>query len=215
MTARRYHILALSLLALTALLSCKEESDTEMLEDSLCDPTAVYYFSGVVGETMECWNIGLNNYQVYHGWGSSIDPGVDTAYYWQPGLDQYPVPEDNKTLHLSVEVAYDINTCTSDQFHMTFQPGFFSFKPIHEDGTDGIEIYYRANGQNYSTRFGPQIDSFLECTAVTENLGNSVDEAINVSWKFRCKLYAQDGTFYKEIKIGKMRVSVLHVSGDK
>lgn len=188
---------------------CKDESDAAALENSLCSPSSEHYFSGVVGEMLDCWNEGEYNYQVYHGWGSKINTNGDTTHYWQPGLDQYPVPDINKTIHVYIEVPYAITGCSSDQFHSTFQEGFYNFNPINLPGDQGIEVHYSVNGTHYSSAYGAQDDSYLECTEVSETEIYGLNEALNISWKFRCKLYDQGGTFYKELKIGKLRTSIL------
>ncbi len=73
----------------------------------------------------------------------------------------------------------------------------------------GVEIHYSVNGTYYSTNYGVQGGSFLEITEVSDTEIYGIDEALSVFWKFRCKLYSSDGSFYKEIEIAKLRTSVL------
>lgn len=194
--------------------SCTDDPSDAELENSLCSPSSDYYFSGVVGDMLECWNYGVNNYQVYHGWGSTANQNADTIHYWQPGLDQYPIPDINKTIHLYIEAPYKITGCSSEQFHDTFQTGSFEFVPIESDGINGIEIHYSVNGTYYSTAYGPQDGSYIECLEVSEATTYGNSEKLNIVWKFRCKLYNMDGEIFNEMKIGKMRVSVLHVENE-
>jgi len=120
MKNRVFSLFALTLFLLISLNSCKEDNNGASLEDTLCSPTSDHYFRGIVGSLRECWNNGEENYQVYHGWGSETDTTGITSHYWQPGLDQWPVPDDNKTIFLYIEVPYEINECTSEEFHNTF-----------------------------------------------------------------------------------------------
>jgi hypothetical protein len=55
--------------------------------------------------------------------------------------------------------------------------------------------------------------SSLWLPEIVENAINGHPEALNVKWKFKCKLYSPDSLFYKDLEIVEMRVSVMGLSG--
>jgi len=206
MKTRTIYLFFIAFLLVSCFNSCKKYT-----EDIVCNPTSDYYFNGLIANNQECWNSGENDYQVYHGWGSSTVSGV-TSYHWSLGLDQWPIPEDNKTVFLEFEVPYNIDSCTSKQFQNTFKTGSYSFSPINNDSKSGIEMSYMEDGKYYRTTYGSQDDSYLNCTNVveSENYGNR--EVLDITWSFKCSLYGSNGTFYKEIQNAELRVSVLHAN---
>lgn len=189
--------------------SCSKDTDDVTLEASLCNPTSDYYFTGILDNSLDCWNKGNYNYQVYHGGGATYHSNGDTAFYWTTGLDQWPIPDINKTIYLNVEVAYDRELCTEEQFYNTFQTGSYSFQPVDEPDKNGIELVYSVNGTYYNTAYGPQDDSYIDCVEVSEAESSANSEALNVGWEFSCNLYDNQGNFFKKLEIGKMRADII------
>ncbi len=71
-------------------------------------------------------------------------------------------------------------------------------------------LQYTINDKWYTTKYGSQESSLLECTNVSKSSNYGSREALDVSWRFKCSLYSEDGTFFKEIEEAELSVSVFY-----
>ena len=204
MKTRKVFVVITSLFFLVLFNSCKKDGNEVVI-----NPTTSYYFTGTIENQKEYWSAGIDNFQLYHGWGATNVNSGDTSYYWMLGIDQWPVPENNKGLIINLPVTYNIGDCTSEEFRLTFREKTYELKGIFSDS--GIKIDYYEHGEVYSTEFGPQSGSYVNCILVSETVIYGVPDVVNTTWTFGCKLYKSDGTYYKEIKQAEMKTSVYRI----
>jgi len=184
--------------------SCKKDEEVE----PLCTPTSEYYFIANVGNEAECWNVGENNFTFFESYGVINDSNNQAlSYSYVFGISELPQPVSHKGIGINWPVQYNVHDCTKEQFLQTFQTGNYPFNEL-TPYYYGVFVRYSENDNQFSTGYGDQTGSYINCIDVSEVDTASSTSAVIVTYSIDCKLYSDDGSFYKEIKNATLRMKI-------
>ena len=203
-------------LFLGTIFSCNNDDDgtssLESLVEQLCEPSAPAYFRGFLSGENLCWNEGIEDFQSYSGSGSAGEPGGNTSYFWQIGVDQFPVTDNSQRIFILIESESDPLTLDRSEFLSSLNLGEYPFEKITTtDDVLSVVVQYSSGNDFYSTEFGPQDDAKLEILERVESVAIGNTDRLYLKIRFNCKLYDSNGTIKEVIEVGEVAGSAIRV----
>lgn len=167
------------------IISCDNEDETLPITEQKCEIQSEYFFTGIVNDTLKCFNKGINNYQWYSG-GSYQGDTINGRF--MIGMDTYPVSVDDEHIFIYTPI---VNTSDPEKISALFPKGMLT-----NDEKSNFILHYNIV-TNVEEGLYPEME-YLKAKFYEESSSIEVIDFFKVSYN---PIYISSSVFYIKLLI--------------